>query len=113
MSNSESLHVQDFVQNGGRVLFLLDPETTSGLDPLLAQWGLTLGPGIIVDPEVRVSQSSPTALLVRRFTKHAITNGFTTPIFLPVSQDISFEQTQRVFLFLSIWKKSMLKFKFK
>ena len=92
--NSETLHIQDFVQNGGRVLFLIDPETTSGLDPLLAQWGLTLGPGIIVDPEDRVSQSSPTALLVRRFTKHAITNGVTAPLLLPVSQDISFDQTQ-------------------
>ena len=48
----------------------------------------------IVDPEDRISQGSPTALLVRRFTKHAITNGFTAPLLLPVSQDISFDQTQ-------------------
>jgi len=94
VTNSEALHIQNFVENGGHVLFMIDPETTYGLDALLAQWGLTLGPGIIVDPEDRVSQSSPTALLVRRFTKHAITSGFTTPILLPVAQDISFDQTQ-------------------
>ena len=81
------------MKNGGRAIFLIDPEANSGLDPLLAQWGLTLGPGIIVDPEDRISQGSPTALLVRRFTKHAITNGVTAPLLLPVSQDISFEQT--------------------
>ena len=85
--------IADFVQAGGRVLLMLDPETTTGLKPLLARWGLTLGPGIIVDPEDRVSQGSPTALLVRRFTEHAITQGFTAPILLPVSQSVSFHQT--------------------
>ena len=94
LTDSDALYIQDFVHSGGRVLFLIDPETTSGLAPLLAQWGLTLGPGIIVDPVDRVSQSSPTFLLVRRFTKHAITNGFTAPLLLRVSQDISFEQAK-------------------
>jgi gliding motility-associatede transport system auxiliary component len=85
--------LKKYLETGGRILFLIDPQTTTGLAPLLAQWGVTLGPGIIVDPEDRVSQSSPTALLVRRFTKHGITQGFTSPILIPVSQNVSFDQT--------------------
>jgi ABC-type uncharacterized transport system involved in gliding motility auxiliary subunit len=93
VSKTETEHIKNFVETGGRVLLLIDPQTTSGLQSMLAQWGLKLGPGIIVDPEDRVSQGSPTALLVRRFTTHAITQGFTAPILLPVSQDVSFDPT--------------------
>ncbi len=94
ISDKEIDLISDFVHAGGRMLLLLDPQTTTGLTPLLTQWGLTLGPGIIVDPEDRVSQGSPTALLVRRFTEHAITQGFTAPILLPVSQSVRFDQTK-------------------
>ena len=44
----------------------------------------------MVDPEDRVAQGSPTALLVRRFTGHKITKEFTAPILLPVLQPVSF-----------------------
>ena len=82
--------VKSFVAEGGRVLLLLDPQVSSGLEEWISQWGLTLGPGIVVDPEDRVAQGSPTALLVRRFTDHKITKGFTAPILLPVLQPVSF-----------------------
>ncbi len=88
----ELTHVANFTAKGGRVLLLLDPQVTNGLEEWMAQWGLTLGPGIVVDPEDRVAQGSPTALLVRRFTNHHITKGFTSPILLPVLQPVSFEQ---------------------
>ncbi len=93
ISEVETRLIADFVERGGRLLLLIDPQTTSGLDLLLAPWGLTLGPGIIVDPEDRVSQGSPTALLVQRFTSHPITEGFTAPILLPVSQSVGFDET--------------------
>ncbi|MCY4131140.1 MAG: Gldg family protein [Nitrospira sp.] len=89
----ELTHMANFTAKGGRVLLLLDPQVTNGLEEWISQWGLTLGPGIVVDPEDRVAQGSPTALLVRRFTNHHITKGFTSPILLPVLQPVSFEQT--------------------
>ncbi len=88
----ELTHVANFTAKGGRILLLLDPQVTNGLEEWMSQWGLTLGPGIVVDPEDRVAQGSPTALLVRRFTNHHITKGFTSPILLPVLQPVSFEQ---------------------
>ena len=90
---SHTAQLKNFMETGGRILFLIDPQTTTGLAPLFAQRGITLGPGIIVDPEDRISQGSPTALLVRRFTNHGITQGFTSPILIPVSQSVSFNQT--------------------
>lgn len=94
ISEGETNFLMDFVETGGSLLLLIDPRTNSGLEPMLAQWGLELGPGIIVDPEDRVSQGSPTFLRVRRFTTHAITQGFTAPILLPVSQDVTFDQAR-------------------
>ncbi len=89
----ELTHIANFTAKGGRVLLLLDPQVTNGLEEWISQWGLTLGPGIVVDPEDRVAQGSPTALLARRFTNHHITKGFTSPVLLPVLQPVSFEQT--------------------
>ena len=92
VEQEELKRITSFVAEGGRLLLLLDPQTSSGLEDWLSQWGLTLGPGIVVDPEDRIAQGSPTALLVRRFTNHNITKGFTAPILLPVSQSVSFDQ---------------------
>ena len=93
VEQEELKRITSFVAEGGRLLLLLDPQTSSGLEEWISQWGLTLGPGIVVDPEDRVAQGSPTALLVRRFTNHNITKGFTAPILLPVSQPVSFDHT--------------------
>ena len=92
VEQEELKRITNYVAEGGRLLLLLDPQTSSGLEDWLSQWGLTLGPGIVVDPEDRIAQGSPTALLVRRFTNHNITKGFTAPILLPVSQPVSFDQ---------------------
>ncbi|MCY4614758.1 MAG: Gldg family protein [Nitrospira sp.] len=91
VEEEELNRITNFVAGGGRLLLLLDPQSSSGLEKWVTQWGLTLGPGIVVDPEDRVAQGSPTALLVRRFTDHHITKGFTAPILLPVVQPVSFE----------------------
>ncbi len=89
-TRDELRRITHFVAEGGRLLALLDPRTTTGLDEWVAQWGITLGPGIVVDPEDRIAQGNPTALLVRRFTDHAITREFTAPLLLPVLQSVSF-----------------------
>ena len=88
LSSTERDQLSQFVSMGGRLLILIDPQTAHGLDELIAQWGLAFTPGIIVDPTDRMAQGSPTALLVRRFTEHAITHGFTAPILFPVSRPI-------------------------
>lgn len=91
VEQEELNRITHFVDGGGRLLLLIDPQTASGLEKWIAQWGLKLGPGIVVDPEDRVAQGSPTALLVRRFTNHGITRGFIAPILLPVLQPVTFD----------------------
>jgi len=86
--------ISRFVSNGGRLLLLVDPADVEVLDHLIAQWGITLGKGIVVDERDRLGRGSPTALLIRTFTNHDITEDFTVPILLPVSRYIDFQPEQ-------------------
>lgn len=97
-AHEELQQITRFVADGGRLLVLLDPRTATGLEEWIAQWGLVLGPGIVVDPVDRIARGSPTALLVRRFTDHPITREFTTPVLLPVLQPVSFDPSSATML---------------
>lgn len=87
-------HVTQYLRNGGRLLVLSDPGNNDSLDTLLAQWGIQLGTGILADEQDRLGRGSPTALMVRTFTTHDITEDFTTPIIFPVSRSVTFDTTQ-------------------
>ena len=78
-----------FVQNGGRLLLLGDPNKPTPLSALLDTWGVDMGKGILADAQDRLGRGSPTALLVRTFTTHAITEDFTSPILFPVSRSVT------------------------
>ena len=83
-----------FLRNGGRLLVLSDPASHNSLDPLLTPWGIQLGTGILADEQDRLGRGSPTALMVRTFTTHDITEDFTTPIIFPVSRSVTFDAAQ-------------------
>jgi ABC-type uncharacterized transport system involved in gliding motility auxiliary subunit len=86
--------ITQFLRNGGRLLVLNDPSSQDSLDPLLTPWGIQLGTGILADEQDRLGRGSPTALMVRTFTTHDITDNFTTPIIFPVSRSVTFDATQ-------------------
>ncbi len=86
--------ISQFLRNGGRLLVLHDPSSQDSLDPLLSQWGIQLGTGILADEQDRLGRGSPTALMVRTFTTHDITENFTTPIIFPVSRSVTFDAAQ-------------------
>lgn len=84
--------IRDYVDKGGHLLVLADPDQKTGLDPLLAHWGLGLGPGVLVDLQDRLAAGDLTSLLVRTFTEHEITQDLTSPILFPLSRHITFNE---------------------
>ena len=86
--------ITQFLRNGGRLLIMNDPASKDSLNPLLSPWGIQLGTGILADEQDRLGRGSPTALMVRTFTTHDITENFTTPIIFPVSRSVTFDATQ-------------------
>ena len=61
-----------YLEQGGRILALLDPLTDTGLDGFLAKWGVQLGLDIVVDPARQLPFVSGGNLFVTTYTKHAV-----------------------------------------
>lgn len=61
-----------YLDAGGRLLVMIDPLQDTGLEPLLARWGMTVDRDIVVDPSLRLPFVSAANLLVIHYTDHPI-----------------------------------------
>jgi len=92
VTKEEKDRISRYVTNGGRLLVLLDPDSQADLTDLLRQWGVEAGRGVLVDLQDRLAQGDLTALMVRTFTEHEITQDFTFAVLFPVSRHLSFHE---------------------
>jgi len=88
----EQERIARYVDGGGRLLLLLDPESQAGLDPLLARWDVTAGKGVLVDFQDKLAQGGINFLLVRRFVEHEITHDLTSVVLFPDSRHLNFDE---------------------
>ena len=63
--DEEKEPLRQYLLKGGKALFLLDPDTPVTYKTLLAEWGVTLGTGMVIDPGSSVA-GNPRAPLVTR-----------------------------------------------
>ena len=70
--------LRNYLTMGGSLLVMLDPDSKSGLDSLLADWGVKLDPGIVIDAsgQGRVVGLNPATSLVSNYGNHPITKNF-------------------------------------
>jgi ABC-type uncharacterized transport system involved in gliding motility auxiliary subunit len=92
VTTEEQDRIHDYVEKGGHLLLLIDPDTQADLSQLLTRWGLALGPGVLVDLQDRLAQGDLTALLVRTFTEHEITQDLTAAVLFPLARHITFDE---------------------
>lgn len=92
VTKEERDRIQSYVDNGGHLLLMVDPDAQTELDPLLAHYGLGLGPGVLVDLQDRLAQGDLTALLVRTFTEHEITQDLNAAVLFPLARHITFDE---------------------
>ena len=87
----ESEKIRRYVQSGGNVLWLLDPEALRGLEPLAELLGLVLTPGTIVDFEVQPRGGPPVFAIgaAANYGRHPITNGFRLNTLFPHARQIA------------------------
>jgi ABC-type uncharacterized transport system involved in gliding motility auxiliary subunit len=91
VTTDEQDRIHSYVEQGGHLLLLLDPDTQADLGPLLKRWGLSAGPGVLVDLQDRLAQGDLTALLVRTFTEHEITQDLTAAVLFPLAWHFTFD----------------------
>lgn len=92
VTTEEQERIHTYVEKGGHLLLLLDPDTQADLNPLLKQWGLGTGPGVLVDLQDRLAQGDLTSLLVRTFTEHEITQDLSAAVLFPLARHITFDE---------------------
>lgn len=92
MAREELDRIHAYVEKGGHLLLMVDPDTQADIAPLLKRWGLGLGPGVLVDLQDRLAQGDLTALLVRTFTEHEITQDLNAAVLFPLARHITFDE---------------------
>ena len=77
--------ISKYLESNGRVLLMIDPATTTGLEDLLSQWGLKLARDVVVDPSLT---HTGVELVVTRYGEHDLAsglNGIQTAFYMPRS----------------------------
>lgn len=92
LTNDELNRIKAYVDKGGHLLFMIDPDTQADANSLLKHWGLGVGPGVLVDFQDRLAQGEPTVLLVRTFTEHEITQDLNAVVLFPLARHITFDE---------------------
>ena len=74
----------DYLDNGGSLLWLMDPESIGGLDPIADKLGIERLPGTIVDANVRdLGIDTPTVAMVADYSNHTLTGSFSSATLYP------------------------------
>jgi len=94
-TDDELAQVRKYILKKRRLLLLLDPvlepENNTGLEPLLAVRGVSMGNGVIMDPESRLSGAEFTIPIVSSYPEHGITRQFDLATFFPIARSLTFD----------------------
>jgi ABC-type uncharacterized transport system involved in gliding motility auxiliary subunit len=80
--------IRNFIQSGGRVFFMTDPETAPGLTPFLEEFGVKLERDLIVDTVSRLLGGDYFMPVVNDYESHEITDKFRYATFFPYARSV-------------------------
>ncbi len=88
--------IENYVEKGGDLLWLVDPEDSMnplhGLQPLADEIGLSLSPGVVIDPAAVKLGAPPNWALGTLYGTHPVTSGFSLVTVFPVARQIGFSE---------------------
>ncbi|HKB61112.1 MAG TPA: Gldg family protein, partial [Gallionellaceae bacterium] len=84
-----------YVNQGGNVLWLLDPGPLHGLTPLAEKFGLVLSPGVVIDPDAQLMRAPATWTLgtASSYPITAITRDFDYLTAFPFARALGHEES--------------------
>ncbi|MFO7733837.1 MAG: GldG family protein [Candidatus Aminicenantes bacterium] len=85
---NEEETILGYLEDGGRVLFMLDPETAPGMTPFLAPLGFKLEDDIVVDTVSRLLGGDYFMPVVSQYESHPITDKFSYATFFPLARSV-------------------------
>jgi len=91
---NEMEKIQRYLQAGGNLLWLIDPEPLRGLDPVAETLGLVLTPGTVVDFAVRPRSGPPVFAVATSYGNHPITASFRYNTLFPYARQIGLAESE-------------------
>jgi ABC-type uncharacterized transport system involved in gliding motility auxiliary subunit len=92
----EQKALDDFLQTGGSIVLLIDPQTKTGLENFLARWGIELQEDLVIDPMSKMFGGDYAAPVVSQYMMHDITKDFSLPTIFPVLRSVTAKQVEGV-----------------
>ena len=86
--------IQGYVESGGNLLWLIDPEPLRGLSPIAEALGLVLTPGTIVDFTARPRSGPPVFAVATNYGSHPITAAFRYNTMFPYARQIGVTESE-------------------
>ncbi len=86
--------LKNFLKTGGRVLFMIDPETSSGLETFLAGYGIKLENDLVVDTVSRLLGGDYFMPVVTEYESHDITKNFRYATFFPLARSVEISDSR-------------------
>lgn len=86
--------IKNFLEQGGRVMFMVDPETSSGLETFLADYGIKLENDLVVDTVSRLLGGDYFMPVVTEYQSHDITRNFRYATFFPLARSVEILDTR-------------------
>ena len=77
-----------YIDQGGKALFLLDPSPAGKLSRTLERYGFEIGSDIVVDRFSRIMGGDYLIPIVTKYNDHDITKGFTIMSFFPLARSV-------------------------
>ena len=81
--------IRSYISEGGRVFFMVDPETAPGLKSFLTEYGIQLEDDLIVDTVSRLMGGDYFMPIVSEYEYHEITSEFRYATFFPFARSVS------------------------
>jgi ABC-type uncharacterized transport system involved in gliding motility auxiliary subunit len=72
--------LQAYLNRGGNLLLMINPNTNPKIDPILKDWGVRLDNRLVIDTSGESMQLGPAAILVTEYGQHPITKDFANNI---------------------------------
>lgn len=86
--------LKNYLNKGGRIFFMIDPETSSGLEPWLAEDGFQLENDLVVDTVSRLLGGDYFMPIVTEYESHEITRNFRYATFFPLARSVEIAKTK-------------------
>jgi ABC-type uncharacterized transport system involved in gliding motility auxiliary subunit len=80
--------ISNYLHSGGRVFFMVDPETAPDLVPYLKVYGIELGNDVVVDTVSRLFGGDYFMPMVTNYESHEITANFRYATFFPYARSV-------------------------